>query len=635
MAPRLVAIVGPLDGSTFLVAPGQLTIGRAPGNTVSIPDTSVSRNHCVVESAGDRIELHDLGSHNRTFVNDLPVSDHVLSHGDEVRIGCSTFLFFTDDNQAGDEVRLPDDAPSIDRTVVLRREDALYLDPQKAVGPVVRNDRSARSLECLLEVATIISTQRQLSALADRLLQVVTEAIPAQVVSILLPTRTDTDAEYLQFRRAHTITETVPDRLPSTIIRRVLSEQVSISSNTVQGDTMSLGESIIGLQVQSVLAVPLVVRETAIGVIYAANHHGHREFDEHHLQVLTGIAGLAAGALDAARHLQEVEAQNTRLQAKINLASNIIGESAAIRNVHKFIAKAAPTGSTVLVSGESGTGKELVARAIHRHSKRSGGPFVAINCAAITETLLESELFGHEKGAFTGAIVQKRGKLEEAHGGTLFLDEIGELAPVLQAKLLRVLQEREFERVGGTRSIKVDIRLIAATNRDLAEMSRAGEFRQDLYYRLNVVTLDMPPLRERREDLPLLAHYFVQKHAESAGRRVTGLSQEAIDCLRRYDWPGNVRELGNVIERALVLGSTELIQVEDLPDTLQETSPSEGGSSCGFTEMVNEAKKRIVLDALQQTSGNYSEAARLLRIHPNNLHRLIRNLNLKPALRRQ
>jgi transcriptional regulator with PAS, ATPase and Fis domain len=206
---------------------------------------------------------------------------------------------------------------------------------------------------------------------------------------------------------------------------------------------------------------------------------------------------------------------------------------------------------------------------------------------------------------------------------------------VLQAKLLRVLQEREFERVGGTRAIKVDIRLIAATNRDLTEMSRAGEFRQDLYYRLNVVTVHMPPLRERREDLPLLAQYFVQKHAESAGRRVTGLSQEAIDCLRRYDWPGNVRELGNVIERALVLGSTELIQVEDLPDTLQETSPSEEGSSCGFTEMVNEAKKRIVLDALHQTSGNYSEAARLLRIHPNNLHRLIRNLNLKPALRRQ
>ena len=342
MAPRLVAIVGPLDGSTFLVGAGPLTIGRAPGNTVCIPDTSVSRNHCVVESAGDRVELHDLGSHNRTFVNDLPVSDHVLSHGDEVRIGGSTFLFFIDDNYPADEVRLPDKAPSIDRTVVLRREDALYLDPQKAVGPAVRNDRSARSLECLLEVATIISAERQLRALADRLLQVIAKAIPAQVVSILLPTRTDTDAEYMQFRRAQPTAETVSDRLPSTIIRRVVSEQVSISSNTVQGDTMSLGESIIGLHVQSVLAVPLVVRETAIGVIYAANHHGHREFDEHHLQVLTGIAGLASGALDAARHLQELEAQNTRLQAKINVASNIIGESAAILNVHKFIAKAAP-----------------------------------------------------------------------------------------------------------------------------------------------------------------------------------------------------------------------------------------------------------------------------------------------------
>ena len=209
----------------------------------------------------------------------------------------------------------------------------------------------------------------------------------------------------------------------------------------------------------------------------------------------------------------------------------------------------------MLIRGESGTGKELVARAIHRNSPRAGKPFVAINCAAVTETLLESEFFGHEKGSFTGAVAIKKGKLEAADGGTVFLDEIGELAPGLQAKLLRVLQEHEFERVGGTKTIKVDIRVIAATNRDLEAAISAGAFRQDLYYRLNVLTLETPSLRDRREDIPPLAAWFAQRFAKLTGRRIRGLSERTRACLLAYDWPGNVRELENAIERAVVLGS--------------------------------------------------------------------------------
>jgi transcriptional regulator with PAS, ATPase and Fis domain len=246
----------------------------------------------------------------------------------------------------------------------------------------------------------------------------------------------------------------------------------------------------------------------------------------------------------------------------------------------------------------------------------------------VTETLLESEFFGHEKGAFTGAVVQKKGKLEFAHGGTVFLDEIGELAPGLQAKLLRVLQEHEFERVGGTQKIKIDIRVIAATNRDLEAAMRSGSFRPDLFYRLNVVALDAPPLRERREDVPLLAAFFAQRFAREAGRHVTGLSDRARACLLAYDWPGNVRELENAIERAVVLGTTDMILAEDLPDSVVEAEPpqSETGS---YHDTIRETKKRLIIDALERAGGSFTDAARLLDVHPNYLHRLATQLSVR------
>jgi Nif-specific regulatory protein len=286
-----------------------------------------------------------------------------------------------------------------------------------------------------------------------------------------------------------------------------------------------------------------------------------------------------------------------------------------------------------LISGESGTGKELAARAIHRNSARADKPFMAVNCAALAESLLESELFGHEKGAFTGALALKKGRLEVADGGTVFLDEIGELSPALQVKLLRVLQEREFERVGGTRTIKIDIRLIAATNKDLEAAIADGSFRQDLYYRLNVVQLKMPALKDRPEDIPLLASYFAMKYADKCNRRVKGVSSEARARLVSYDWPGNVRELENALERAVVLGSTESLLAEDLPEAVLESEPSENTSVAKYHEAVAETKKKIILDAVAQADGSYTEAAKLLGVHPNYLHRLIRNLNLKKELK--
>jgi Nif-specific regulatory protein len=284
----------------------------------------------------------------------------------------------------------------------------------------------------------------------------------------------------------------------------------------------------------------------------------------------------------------------------------------------------------VLIVGESGTGKELVAREIHNRSVCATGPFVAVNCATLSESLLESDLFGHEKGAFTGAITQKKGKFEFADGGTIFLDELGEMPPQVQAKLLRVLQEGEFERVGGIRSIRSNVRVIAATNRDLKQALKSGGFREDLYYRLNVVQLTVPPLRERRDDILLLANYFISKHSEKCKRVVTGLSDAARSCLLQYDWPGNVRELENAIEHAIVLGSSEHVEVEDLPDQVMETAVSlENQSSIDYQSLVQNAKRQILLNAIESTNGNYSAAARLLGIHPKNLHRLIRSAGLR------
>jgi Nif-specific regulatory protein len=296
-----------------------------------------------------------------------------------------------------------------------------------------------------------------------------------------------------------------------------------------------------------------------------------------------------------------------------------------------FIAKAGPSDSTVLILGESGTGKELVARALHDQSPRSKNPFIAINCASLAEPLLESELFGHERGAFTGAIAQKKGKLEIAEGGTLFLDEVAELTPVLQAKLLRVIQERQFERVGGTHPIRVNIRILAATNKNLKDQIKTGSFREDLYYRIHVLTVALPALRDRPTDIPLLASFFASRFAAKIGRPVTGISPQARKLLLRYEWPGNVRELENAIEHAVVLGSSPSILVEDLPESLIESKTTADLSK--YHAAVQETKKQLILKAIENSGGHFTEAAKLLGIHPNYLHRLIRNLGLRELIK--
>jgi two-component system, NtrC family, response regulator HydG len=406
--------------------------------------------------------------------------------------------------------------------------------------------------------------------------------------------------------------------LDKRLIKKLVSEKAAISHSSDGCHT---------------LLVPLLVHREVAGAIYLESHDAVSPFDESQQLVLTAIAEIASVALENAYHVEWLQQEVERLEGDLN-STEMAGNSQRMVELRKKIARVAPSNTTVLIMGESGTGKELVARSLHRNSARASEAFVAINCAALTETLLESELFGYEKGAFTGANAQKRGRLESGQGGSVFLDEIGEMPINIQAKILRVLQNREFERVGSTRSIPLDIRLIAATNRNLQDLVHRGLFREDLFYRLNVVCLLTPALRDHAEDVLTLAHQFVVRFSEKCGRHISGISPGARTLLRNYDWPGNVRELENAIEHAVVMGSGDVIQPEDLPEAIKDRWIGAGSRATGLLqEAITIAKRAAVKKAFEIAKNDHNEAAHLLGVHPNYLYRLLRNLSLQPYAR--
>ena len=615
MPPRLAAISGKLKGAIFAINEDALVIGRETACNVCLADAAVSRRHTKIEKKDDDFVITDLESLNGTFINGIPVRTRVLSHGDRVRIGDSQFLFLLHDGEPtkSSEVTLDEVQIVTGPTVQVRLDEAVF--------------QMERNLSTLMKVSTAINAIRGLDPLLERLLELLFDVVPAQRGAIMLTTNESLDGgPVFALDRIHGKAQ--PVNVSRTIVQQVLRDGVAVLASDAGTQPRLATDSLIESRAHSVMCVPLVMVDRKLGVLYLDTTVSLDKFTRDHLQLVTAIGGIAAVAIENARHFEWLEKENQRLLADVNIEHNMVGETGAMQRVYHFISKIAPTDATVLINGESGTGKELAARAIHRNSKRAQKPFVAVNCAALTETLLETELFGHERGAFTGAIAQKKGRLEIATGGTVFLDEIGELTPQLQVKLLRVLQEREFERVGGTLTIKVDLRVIAATNKNLDDAMAAGEFRHDLYYRLNVVSLEMPPLRERREDIMLLASYFAEKYAALCNRRLKGISPDARRYLLAYDWPGNVRELENTIERAIVLGTTEWILSEDLPEALLETDTKGDRSKTSYHDGVVQSKKQIILCALEQSQSNYTEAARLLGINPNYLQRLIRNLNL-------
>jgi Nif-specific regulatory protein len=592
MPAKLIAMEGPLAGDTFLLEREHTTLGREPENDIVIDAQWVSRRHCEIRRVGDGFEVADRGSHNGTLVNGVPIKERLLRGGDRVAIGGASFLFVDRDADPFPGLEL-DDAPFPKRdTVELRSEEALYLHPERIESP---------SLSTVLSlIQTIAGTTDE--TLAEKVLERFFDLVPAERGAIVVGSSPE-ELEPLAMRGgrgAHVAKPRFP--LSRTVLAKVFAERTAVLSNHV-GSELS-AKSLAASNVTNLLCLPLVTDGRIVGALYLDRSTPGAEFPASLLELLMGLASIAAGAIERSRQLGRLRVLNRRVQEELHLVHEMVGESPKLKEAQRILARAAPTDSTVLIEGESGTGKELAARAIHFNSPRRDGPLVKVDCTGLNENLLASELFGHERGAFTGAIQH----------------------------LLRVLQDREFERVGGTRPIGVDIRLVAATNRDLAQEVKKGSFREDLFYRLNVVRLSLPPLRERPEDVELLAQYYASEHGKRVKRRIAGVSPEALAILKRYDWPGNIRELANVVERAVVLGTTELILPEDLPESMFEAKSVSGAVAGSYHDAVTERKKELILEAVSRAGGSITEAARLLGLHPNYLHRLIRNLGLRENL---
>ena len=634
MEPRILGIGGPFQGQTLSLPEGEVSIGRESTNQMSVFDGSLSRRHCVLERTGSEVRIRDLGSRNGTRVNSVPVTEQRLQHGDQISVGSSLFVFLqeeTSDESRSNPVEFQDTSSFSGVAFLLSQEDPLSpLIQHENAGSAAGPGRVRSDLNALLKFSTAIGSIRDRDSLQWQLLGFIFDVIPAERGSVLFFDSQGQVSSSTAWDRVRGPDHVVP--VSQIILKRVVQERSGLLLSGAEEEPARRAKSADAPtdRAISLLCVPMIVGERVIGAIYLDARVPTIQFDDTHLRVLQAIAHIAALALENLGHWEKLREENLALRAEIALKHDIVGRSPKIQKVFEFIRKVAPADSTVLIQGESGTGKELVARAIHSNSPRADCPFVAINSAAIAASLLESELFGHEKGAFTGAVSQKKGKMEVAEGGTLFLDEISELAAELQAKLLRVLQEREFERVGGTRSIALNIRLIAATNKSLSQAVEAGEFRKDLFYRLNVVSVTVPPLRERREDIREMTEHFLRKAQGKCQTLARSVSPEALRCLGNYDWPGNVRELENAIERAAVLGTSEIIRPEDLPESIVEVGDLPG-ESAKYYAALKDFKKQLIQQALQLANGSYTDAAKALGLHPNSLLRLMRNLNVRPT----
>jgi transcriptional regulator with GAF, ATPase, and Fis domain len=632
--PRLSALNGPLRKSEFPVA-ASLSIGAADSNPICLEDASVSACHCQITRDDGRYLLTDLDSTSGTFVNGIPVKQRILSPGDQIGVGSSLFLFEVEDSPlaASSPVHLDDNSAVSTQAHQLPHDELLYLRPE-SLAALPHSERFDRALITLLKISTAIGSIRDVESLQWQLLGMIFDVIPAERGAILLlEDGASEPSSTVAWDRVSGPEH--PVHVNRALVRRVVDQRVSILDNEVQPCPSLPPSGAAGQKdAHSLLCVPLVAADKLLGIIYLDSCNPATPFSQDDLQLLAAVAGLAAVAISNANQFERLGLENQQLRAEVNLQHDMIGNSPRLREVYQLIERVAPSDATVLIHGESGTGKELAARAIHNNSPRKDQPFVALNCAALTESLLESELFGHERGAFTSAIAQKKGLLEVAEGGSIFLDEIGELPLALQAKLLRVLQEREFVRVGGTRPIHVNVRFLAATNKDLQKALREDKFRLDLFHRLNVISLGMPALRDHPEDIPLLAEHFAARYAKKCNRRIKGISPEARTCFLQYDWPGNIRELENAVERAVVIGTSEFILPEDLPETLLETAPASSSSRANYHAAIIKLKKQLILNAFEQAGGNITETAKLLGVNSNYLHRLIRNLDLRLALKK-
>jgi Nif-specific regulatory protein len=486
-----------------------------------------------------------------------------------------------------------------------------------------------RYLKALVAISEEINSIQTLQKLLERILDIILRELQVDRGFILLKQKTSGQLTPQAVRNIDPVKISDISRISKSTIQKVeQSKKALLTFDTRHDDSFDATQSMIMHKIRSIACIPLVLKGKFIGLIYIDSQNQKAQFNQQTMRFLEAFANQAAIAIENARLLETLRHENELLRGevqKIFSFSEIIGKSQALQSVFSIIDKVLKNDTTILLEGETGTGKELIARAIHYNGHRKEMPFVAVNCAAIPENLIESELFGYKKGAFTGALKDKKGLMEEAEGGTLFLDEIADIPLNLQVKLLRCLQEHEVLPLGGNTPIKIDVRIVAASNKNLQEAIKEGMFREDLFYRLNVISILLPPLRDRRSDIPLLAHYFLKKFNERIKKEITGFADSAIDKLMHYNWPGNVRELENTIERAVVLSPSNQIEATDI---VLGNSEQKGVIVSGMT--LEEVSTILLTKTLAAFQGNKTKAAEAMGVSLRWIHYKLKSWKINP-----
>ncbi|PNY37048.1 sigma-54-dependent Fis family transcriptional regulator [Rhodopirellula baltica] len=649
-----------------LSAPNEVIMGRASANPISIRSEKASRQHARVWSTQDGWAVEDLGSRNGTLVSGKRLTaPQLLVDGDRIEIAGHSIQFVHQIQSAEGPVQSRPPAATDDHltmamdsaSITERRSQSGYFksdilpdrtgardsEPLTAGSSLGNDSVRATLLQLAFDLARVDSVSQAIDLVLDRLSESIEMRCAGAYVIDAKSKSSDSPIQAKHFalvatrQNEHALGSVTYRRPPDAAIQAVVSpEGHAILARNVAGDRTLAAENSQGeIDAVSMILAPVIDRDKKLlGMLHLLTTDSDTVFDSDDLGFVLAVAEILAeslrnlsvrGKLD--RSLRRSQKQIKALREQLGDKVQIVGQSDAVRQIIEQVSMAAPTGATVLVRGESGVGKELVASAIHYASGRANGPLVCLNCAALSPSLLESELFGHEKGAFTGATDRKAGKFESADGGTLMLDEIGEMDLDLQAKLLRVLEGHPFERVGGHQPIKVDVRVVAATNRDLQAMVGEGKFRQDLFYRLHVVEILVPPLRDRGKDIVLLAEHFLAGFNEKMGRRINAITPAAQSILLDYPWPGNIRELRNVIERAVVLNATESIDTKHLlltPAAVGGSAPAAAASDSPVETSLADLEKAHIERVLRHTEGNKSRAASILGIERSTLDRKLK-----------
>lgn len=565
------------------------TLGKASDNDFVVNGEGIKDHHIKIVFDGRDFLIYGLEEGSEFIINGKARKKSRLCHGDRVEIGEFHFVF-----------------SMFDESISIFEKN----EPQKEL----------ESLRKLYEFSQILLEKYDIEQLLETLMDYIIELTGANKGFLILMEDEKPVVKVARNINKETIKNAVEQLSDSIISQVIKSKEPLIVSDALSDEQFKSAESVINLRLSSVMCVPLLVHGNLIGIIYVGNESITNLFEKSTLDILTIFAAQASLIIQNAFLLNslKLDRENLKNELEQKRFGEIIGCCTSMKEVFRTIEKVAPTDISVLITGETGTGKELVAREIHRRSPRAQGPFVVINCGAIPENLLESELFGYVKGAFTGAVTTRDGKFQAANKGTLFLDEIGELALPLQVKLLRVLQDKVVYKVGSTKPEPVDIRIIAASNKDLKEEVKSGRFREDLYYRLNVINIYLPPLRERGDDIVLIAKYILDKYTKEFNSPVKGFSPSAVSAMKRYSWPGNVRELENKIKKAIVLCEKTVIGPEDLeltPDKLTPILPLE--------KAKEEFQRKYILEVLALNNGNKTKTAKELGVDPRTIFRYL------------